>query len=351
MSPVAQRTMQAAILVQQRAPLVVAEVEQPELSVGQVLVRVCASGVCGKQVDELTGRQGPDAYLPHLLGHEGAGVVEEVGPGVTKVTPGQTVILHWMKGSGIDAAPPRFVWNGRTVSAGWVTTFSERTIASENRVTPVELDGAGFDIASLLGCAVTTGLGIVFNNAELKPGQSIVVFGAGGVGLNVLQGARLVSADLIVAVDRPGHKLTQAKAFGATHALDATQEDLEQALRALSGGRGFDAAVDTTGDARIRELCYRLTSHTGRTIFSGVPHHEERITIDSFPIHFGRRILGVHGGDTKPDTDIPRYLRLYQRGQLKLKEQITHRYRLEQVNDAMACVQAGRAGRCVLEMS
>lgn len=342
--------MKAAILVKQRAPLVVADdVEIPPLRVGQVLVKINASGICGKQLDEISGRQGEDTFIPHLLGHEGAGVVEEVGPGVRKVKPGDAVVLHWMRGSGIDAEPPRFSRNGTVISAGWVTTFSDYTIASENRLTPIPPDMPS-DVASLLGCAVTTGLGIVFNNADLKPGQSIAVFGIGGIGLNVLQGAQLVNAYPIVAVDLYDHKLTQAMAFGATHTVNAKQPDLEMALRGLSGIKGFEVTVDTTGNASMRELSYRLTSNTGNTILAGVPHHEERITIDSFPIHFGRRLIGVHGGDTQPDTDIPRYVQLYRRGKLRLDEQITHRYPFEQVNEAIEQVQQGRAGRCVLVM-
>ena len=164
--------MKAAILIEQNAPLEIAEIEIPKLEVGQVLVKVESSGVCGKQIDEISGRQGHDPHLPHLLGHEGAGVVVDVGAGVRKVKAGDRVVLHWIKGLGIDSAPPRFRRNGQVVSAGWVTTFSDYTVASENRLTPVPGD-IGFDVLALLGCAVTTGLGIVFNNANLKPGQSI----------------------------------------------------------------------------------------------------------------------------------------------------------------------------------
>src|SRR6185312_7977302 len=125
--------MKAAILVEQNKPLVVDEVPLPSLSAGQVLVRVQASGICGKQIDEVTGKRGDDPYLPHLLGHEGAGIVEDVGPGVRKVKSGDHVVLHWMKASGIDSAPPRYAWHGRELSAGWVTTFSDQTVVSENR--------------------------------------------------------------------------------------------------------------------------------------------------------------------------------------------------------------------------
>ena len=176
------------------------ELEMPSLDVGQVLVKVEYSGICGKQLDEISGKQGPDPYLPHLLGHEGGGIVAEIGPGVRKVSAGDHVVVHWTKGAGIDSAPPRFKWDGAVISAGWATTFSDYTIVSENRLTTVPKD-LRLDVAALLGCAVTTGLGIVFNNAQLMPGQSIAVFGVGGVGLNVVQGAALVNAYPIVAVD------------------------------------------------------------------------------------------------------------------------------------------------------
>jgi S-(hydroxymethyl)glutathione dehydrogenase/alcohol dehydrogenase len=341
--------MKAAILVEQNAPLVVGEVEPPNLEAGQVLVKVEYSGICGKQMEEISGRRGADQYIPHLLGHEGAGVVQEIGPGVRKVKPGDHVVMHWMKGSGIDSAPPRFERDGVTVSAGWVTTFSQQTVVSENRVTPIDKD-ISLDVASLMGCAVTTGLGIVFNNAELKPGQSIAIFGVGGLGINVVQGAALVNAYPIVAIDLFDDKLDQAKQFGATHTINSSQGDPTAQLKELSGGKGFDATVDVTGNTGVRQAAYNATSNTGRTIYAGVPHHDEQITIDSFPLHFGRRVIGSHGGETKPDVDIPRYLELYKSGKLKLDEQISHRFVLDDINDAVEVVQKGQATRCLISM-
>ena len=341
--------MKAAILVKQNAPLDVAEVDIPALDVGQVLVKVHYSGICGKQLEEISGKRGEDPYLPHLLGHEGSGVVVETGPGVRKVKAGDHVVLHWIKGPGIDSSPPRFSSNGTAISAGWVTTFSEYTVASENRVTviPEEME---LDVASLLGCAVTTGLGIVFNNLGLLPGQSIAVFGVGGVGLNVIQGASLVNAHPIVAIDLYDNKLKQAVEFGATHTINASNGDVTTLLTEISGGHGFDATVDVTGNNEIRQTAYNATTNTGKTVFAGVPHYREQITIDSFPLHFGRQVFGSHGGETRPDIDIPRYSRLYQLGKLKLKEQITHRYPLADINEAVKVVQSGDAGRCVICM-
>ena len=342
--------MKAAILVAQNSDLVVAEVNLPELGVGQVLVKVAWSGICGKQLEEIDGKRGEDPYLPHLLGHEGAGEVIEVGAGVSKVKSGDHVVMHWMKSAGIDSAPPRFIWDGTEVSAGCVTTFSEYTVVSENRLTPIPTD-VPLDVASLLGCAVITGLGIAFNDAELKPGQSIAIFGVGGIGLNVVQGAALVNAHPIVAIDLYDHKLEMASAFGATHGCNSSNGDAKSLLMDLSGGRGFDVTVDTTGDTRVRQLAYETTTNTGKTILAGVPPIDAEISIDSFPLHFGRQIFGSHGGSSQPDGDIPRYLQLYRLGKLNLEGLITHRRRLDEINEAVAIVRDGQVGRCVISMS
>ena len=341
--------MRAAVLVEQHAPLVIAEVEIPPLAVGQVLVRVAYSGICGTQLNEIRGTRGGDRFLPHLLGHEGSGAVVEVGPGVRKVKPGEPVVLHWMKGSGIDAVAPTFRRNGATVSAGCITTLGEYAVVSENRLTPIPADVKP-DAACLLGCAVTTGLGIVLREAAVRPGQSIVVFGVGGVGLNVIQGAALVSAYPIIAVDLREDKLRRAVAFGATHTVDAAQADVPEALRALTHGEGFDVAVDTTGNSTVLQTAYDLTGRAGTTVMAGVIHHLQPITIDPYPLHFGRRLIGSHGGSTQPDVDIRRYLQLYRLGRLKLEEQITHRYVLDEINEAIAVAQRGVALRCVIEM-
>ena len=342
--------MKAAVLVKQNAPLEVLDVDIPTLDIGQVLVKVEYSGICGKQIDEITGRQGDDPHIPHLLGHEGSGVVVETGPGVRKVKVGDRVVLHWIKGTGIDSLPPRFSHNGKTLSAGWVTTFAEYTVASENRMTVVD-DGFDGDILALLGCAVTTGLGIVFNNARLMPGQSIAVFGAGGIGLNVIQGAELVSAYPIVAIDISEEKLKTARAFGATHVINSTVDDPAEALATLTHGNGFDAVVDNTGVNDVRVTAYDATANRGTTIFAGIPPAGERMAIDSFPLHFGRRVVGSHGGETVPEVDIPRYLSLFSQGKLRLRELIDGRYSLDDINEAVDQVRKGRVcGRCVIHM-
>jgi S-(hydroxymethyl)glutathione dehydrogenase/alcohol dehydrogenase len=342
--------MRAAILEQLNAPLVVDDLGlPPTLEVGQVLVDVHYSGICGAQIGEIAGRKGPDRFLPHLLGHEGGGIVRECGPGVTQVKPGDRVVMHWREGSGIRSRPPIYARGAGRVTAGWVTTFNDMAVVSENRLTPVPAD-TPLDVAALLGCAVTTALGIVRHDAQLSIGSSVAVFGCGGVGLNVVQGAAMVSAYPIIAVDIDESKLELAKRFGATHAIDSSTADVRESVRGIVGGQGVDVSIDTTGAVRAIETAYDVSGPTGRTVLVGQPHHAENISIHTLAIQRGKTIVGSEGGQTNPTADIPRYLRLYEAGRLRLDELITHRFPLADVNTALDEVRAGRVGRCVIEM-
>lgn len=342
----------AAILVEQRKPLVLAQIDLPDtLEAGQVLVRVLYSGICGSQIGEIDGAKGEDKFLPHLLGHEGVAEVLAVGPGVRYVRPGDTVVMHWRKGRGIDAATARYSWQGRAVNAGWVTTFNEHAVVSENRLTPIAPD-SDLEVAPLYGCAVTTGFGVVLNNARLKIGESVVVYGAGGVGLNIVQAASMVSAYPVVAVDLHDAKLELARELGATHVVNAKRESPEQAIAAISGAEGVDCFVDNTGVPAVIELGYRLTKPQGRVVLVGVPKRGNDITLHSLPLHFGKGLAGSHGGESHPELDIPRYQNLYRHGRLKLRELITDRFRLEEINVAIERMRDGAIrGRCLVRMS
>ncbi|RMH51347.1 MAG: dehydrogenase [Zetaproteobacteria bacterium] len=343
--------MRAAILTRIGAPLTIAEVELPgRLAAGQVLVRVHYSGICGSQIGEIHGVKGEDRYLPHLLGHEGSGEVVATGPGVRHVRPGAKVVLHWRKGAGIEADPPAYRWNGARLNAGWVTTFNEYAIVSENRLTPIP-DGTDMKTAALFGCAVTTGFGVIEHDAELRIGESVVVFGAGGVGLNIVQAAALRSAWPIIAVDRYADRLALAARLGATHTIDNSKEDACAAIREIAGAKGVDLFVDNTGQPAVIEAGYRLTQPRGRVVLVGVPKQGEEIHIHSLPLHFGKRITGSHGGGAQPELDIPRYMRLVRARGLRLEELITQVVPLEEINQAITDLQRGAiAGRCLIEM-
>ena len=339
--------IKAAILETLHSPLVIDDIEVPPLDCGQVLVQICQSGICGAQLGEIDGKKGEDKFLPHLLGHEGGGIILETGPGVTHVRKGDHVVLHWRKGAGIQARASKYLWNGRTVNSGWVTTFNECAVVSENRLTPIGKD-IPFEVAALMGCAVTTALGLINNLAHLKIGQSIAIFGCGGVGLNVVQGAAMVSADPIIAIDIYDEKLELAREFGATHLINSTKLDVREQVRNIVGSAGVDVFVENTGLVRLIETAYALTASTGKTILVGVPKHDEDITIHSLPLHFGKVLTGCEGGSTDPAVDIPRYLKLYQRDKLKLDRLITHRMPFAEINAALDKVRSGEVGRCVL---
>jgi S-(hydroxymethyl)glutathione dehydrogenase/alcohol dehydrogenase len=340
----------AAILTELNTPLVVDEIDVPKLECGHVLVEVHCSGICGAQLGEIAGVKGPDNFLPHLMGHEGGATVLETGPGVSTLSKGDRVVMHWRKGVGIQARPASYEWNGRTVNAGWVTTFNEYAVVSENRLTVIPED-IDFEIAALMGCAVTTGLGIINNDAAVKIGDSIAVLGCGGVGLNVVQGAAMVSANPIIGIDIYDHKLEMARRFGASHTINSAKSDLREEVRKIVGAKGVDVFVENTGSVRLIELAYELTGKTGRTILVGVPRYDQDITIHSLPLHFGKMLTGCEGGHTNPTTDIPRYLNLHRNGKLKLDGLVTHRFPLDQINDALDAVRSGEAGRCIISFS
>ena len=344
--------MKAAILVEQNTPLVVADVILPErLSFGQVLVKVHYSGICGAQINEIEGVKGPDKFLPHLLGHEGSGIVMEIGAGVKTVKKGDHVVMHWRPSDRLQSETPSYSWNGQRVNAGWVTTFNEYAVVSENRLTTIPGD---FDmkLAPLFGCAVTTAMGVINNDAQLKIGQSVVIFGLGGVGVNIVQAADMVSAHPIVGVDLFESKLEMARRFGATHGFNSNKTpDLGAEIRNVVGQNGADVVVDTTGTSRVIELAYELTHPDGKTVLVGVPRKGDNISIYSLPLHFRKVLTGSHGGNAEPHVDIPRYVRLHHAGKLKLDGLITHEFRLDQINEAIEMLKNGRVGRCVIAMS
>ncbi|MFA4987524.1 MAG: zinc-binding dehydrogenase [Candidatus Brocadiia bacterium] len=336
-------------MVEQKHPLAIAEIRLPEkLEYGQVLVKIFYSGICGSQLNEIDGIKGPDRFLPHLLGHEGSAEVLEIGDGVTCVGPGDRVVLHWRRGAGIQAPVARYSQGDKQINAGWVTTFNEYAVISENRMTKIPPD---FDmrLAPLFGCAIPTAYGVIHNDAKLKSGESLVIFGAGGVGAALCTIGALASAYPIIAVDINSYKLEQAKKHGATHTIDSAREDTEKAILELLPG-GADVVVDTTGVKPVRELSFKLTNATGVNVLVGVPRKGEEMSINSFQLHFDKRITGSHGGDAQPDRDIPRLIRLQQAGKYSLEQMITKEYSLERINEAIADMRAGQLIRCVVKM-
>lgn len=345
----------AAILVRQQEPLRLTEVEIPPLRFGQVLVEVSCSGICGSQLGEIDGVKGPDPWLPHLLGHEGVGRVLECGEGVSSVRPGDRVVLHWRPGRGIQAPCPAYESAGLgRVNAGWVTTFNRHAVISENRLTPIG-SGLSDGAAALMGCAVTTGFGVVNQNAHVKIGESVVVWGAGGIGLSIVQAAAMAGAYPVVAIDRFPNRLELAGRLGATDRLlaeaDASPDALIASIRERVGPAGADVVVDNTGHPAVIAAAYHATSATGRTILVGVPKAGAEVRIPTLPLHFEKVLTGSHGGESRPEREIPRYEKLVAAGRLPLDDLVTASFPLEEINEAIAAMRSGTtAGRVMIRM-
>lgn len=345
-------TFRAAVLAEQGKPLVLDELEVPALRFGQVLVEIHCTGICGAQINEIDGAKGPDAFLPHLLGHEATATVLEIGEGVTTVAVGDTVVCHWRKGSGVQAPTP--VYESKTfgrVNAGWVTTFSELAVLSENRVTPIPVD---FDpeAGALFGCAVTTAMGVLNNDARLGIGQSVAVLGTGGVGLSLVQLAAMIAANPIIAVDRHRPRLDLARTLGATHAIEAGDSSLVDEVRKIVGADGVDVAIETTGIADVIEAAYEMTSPRGRMVLVGVPTKAARKpSLYTLPLHFDKVLTGSEGGGSQPDVDIPKLVRLVRAGKLDFGALVGRRYGLDEINDAISDLRSGAVpGRCLVWM-
>lgn len=339
----------AAILVETGKPLVLDDIEIPKLQPGQVLVEIQYSGVCHTQVLECRGHRGEDKFLPHCLGHEGSGIVREIGAGVTKVKPDDQAILSWIKGSGANVMGTQYSWAGRKVNSGAITTFSRYSVISENRLTPLP-NRIDMKEAALLGCAVPTGVGSVWNTAEARPGQSIVIFGTGGVGLSAIAGMVIAGCAPILAVDLNPNRLELAKKVGATHLINPAQGDVVQQIMKVCPG-GVDIAIEATGrPAVMQQALACVRSQGGVAVVIGNAREGETLTIDPKQLNQGKQLRGTWGGDNVPDRDYPRYCKLIEAGRLDLRAILSEPYPLERINEALDALEQGMVGRPLIGM-
>ncbi|MEI6242999.1 MAG: zinc-binding dehydrogenase [Chlamydiota bacterium] len=338
----------AAILVETKKPLVIDEIEIPPLKAGQVLIKILYSGICHTQLLEVRGHRGPDAFLPHCLGHEGSGIVEETGLGVSKVKAGDNVILSWMKGSGHNVLGSQYTWNGKKVNAGAITTFSHHAIISENRLTVIPKDFP-MKQAALIGCALPTGLGAVFNTAKPSPGQSIAIFGCGGIGLSAIQGAKIAGCLPIIAVDIHPEKLAMAKKMGATHLINSSEQDPVPAIQKICE---LDFAIESSGKTKVMDQALQSVRNQGGTaVILGNAHQGELLFIDPKQLNAGKRLLGSWGGENIPDIHFPRYCRFIKEGFLQLDPFSSHTYSLDEADKALEDLENGKVLRPLLDMS
>jgi S-(hydroxymethyl)glutathione dehydrogenase / alcohol dehydrogenase len=334
--------MKAAVLVEIDKPLEIKNVELTELKVGQVLVKVIVSGLCGAQLHEIKGYKGNAKFLPHLMGHEGCGIVEEIGPGVSTLKVGDKVVMHWRPGSGIEAPFPTYIMDGKNMSSGKVTTLSEYSIVSENRLTVVPQNTPP-ELCAILGCALTTAMGIIDNEVDLKFGESVAVIGTGGVGLNLIQAAAMKSACPIIAIDTNASKKDLCVEMGA--------QEFHTSIDDIQGK--VDIVIDTTGIPEVISKGISILSNTGRMILVGQPAPGKFVEVMNAVNLFngvGQSIKATQGGKTNPQEDIPRYVNLHQKGLLNINKLITHTFTLDEVNDAFDLLKTGNAGRIMIKI-
>lgn len=340
----------AAILVETGRSLELGELEMPPIQSGQALVEIAFSGVCHTQLLECRGLRGEDRFLPHCLGHEGSGTVLEIGDGVQRVSAGDQVILSWIKGSGADVPSTRYDWDGRTVNSGAITTFSRHAVISENRLTPVGSD-ISLPAAALVGCAIPTGAGVVFNTANAQRGESVAVFGCGGVGLCAVAAASAAGCAPIIAVDRIASKLEIARMMGTTQTVCVDEQDPIEAIAAICQA-GVDIAVEATGRPEVMELALQVVHpRGGRAVVVGNAPFGARMSLDPGQLNLGKQLLGTWGGDSEPDRDYANYCEMVAGDKLKIGPLLEARYRLEDVNQALDDLEHGRVLRPLLEMA
>ncbi|HEY1636669.1 MAG TPA: Zn-dependent alcohol dehydrogenase [Acidimicrobiales bacterium] len=364
----------AAVLIGIDEPLEIrddVEVEAPHA--GEVKVRMAASGVCHSDLSVQNGTLLGGA--PMVLGHEGAGVVEEVGPGVTKVAPGDHVVISWvpqdgtcfyclrgqpqlceagtqamMTGGLLDGTPRMSSQGAPLPQMAASGTFSEVTVVPEVGAVKIPAD---FDLklGALIGCGVLTGAGAAMNTADIHPGDTVAVVGCGGVGLNVIQGARIAGAAEIIAIDMNETKLSLAKEFGATAVVNASQADPVSQVMEMTAQRGADVAFEVIGLEKTIEQTITMTRRGGQAILVGVPKMDAMINLPAF---FGvvlqeKTIKGCWYGSSDVQRDVPKLIELYKQGQLKLDELVSRTITLEQVNEAFDAMKTGEVARSVIQ--
>ena len=345
------------------------ELESPKRN--EVLVKVGAAGICRSDLHFLKG-EAMYPFLPAIPGHEGSGTVEAVGDGVSMVKPGDRVILSFVPGCGhcnfcetgrpnlcdtatrltagvmLDGTSRLATKDGqRIANMGKVSCFAEYSVVPESGCIPVE-DDFSFENAALVGCSVTTGVGAALYNAKVTPGSTVVVVGSGGVGLNVIQGARIAGAAKIVAVDVIDERLEFALTFGATHTVNANDEDCMQRIRAITDG-GADFAFEVYGGSKTTEMAVELTRKGGTTVIVGLAPLGDHASIDATAlVRLEKTIKGCYYGSARPRQDMPVIVDLYRRKSLEIDRLITRRYSLDQINEAFEELEKGTVGRGVI---
>ncbi len=354
--------MKAAVMHGVNQPLTIEDVEVDEPRQGEVLVKTSASGVCHSDLHFMEGSY--PTQTPIVLGHESAGVVEKVGEGVVNVKPGDRVVIafvtscshcancvqgkpHLCDNTGRLGRNDRLKLNGQPMAQfANMSAFAEYQLVSANACVPVP-DGVPMEVAALVGCSVMTGVGAVSNTAKIPVGSTVAVIGAGGVGLNVIQGAKLAGASRIIAVDLLENKLAAARDFGATDVVDASSDDAVKKVQEITSG-GVDYAFEAIGLAKTAEQCFGMVKRGGKAVVVGMIPVTDSVNLPGVSFLQEKGIIGSFYGSTRQTYDMPWLMELYRQKRLKIDELITKRWKLDQINEAYDSLKQGEVNRSVL---
>jgi S-(hydroxymethyl)glutathione dehydrogenase/alcohol dehydrogenase len=357
--------MRAAVCRAFGQPLTIEEITCDPPGPGEIEVKLAACAICHSDILYAEGAWGGE--LPAVYGHEAAGVISRVGTGVLDLSPGDHVVVTLIRACGhcpscaagtpvtcemrlpLDMKTPLRDRSGQPLVQGlWTAAFAETVVVHASQAVGISKE-VPLDSAALIACGVITGFGAVANTARLRPGDTAVVIGAGGVGLNAIQGAALAGAHTIIAIDTIPGKLTAARKFGATHALSASDANLVAEVHSITGGRGADHVFVTVGARAAFVQAFGLAARSGAIVLVGMPASGVTIDIDPGAIASdNQRILGSKMGGSVIHRDIPQLVALYRQGRLKLDELISNRFTLDQINEAIASSKSGAALRNVI---
>jgi S-(hydroxymethyl)glutathione dehydrogenase/alcohol dehydrogenase len=341
------KTFRAAVLFEPNKPLEIVDLLFPELLNGQVLVRNIYSGVCRSQLMEVEGKRGEDKWLPHLLGHEGVGIVERIGPLVTKVKVGEKVVVGWIPGNGAEAKTPSYMSvEGIEINAGSATTFSEYSVVSENRVYSAP---KGFPdvFLPLFGCALLTGGGMALNHFEKEHHKNILILGFGGVGSAAATILNSSNVSNIAILDESEMRRNQARLMGFSHVYSIEEFNSNYRNELIEK---FDFCIESAGTVATIELGFSLLRKNGRLVFASHPESGARISLDPFELLNGKQILGTFGGGSSPEESIEMIAELLQASPINLEYMLGDTFLLRDINQALEQLKEGQSGRPLIRM-
>lgn len=287
-----------------------------KLEFGQVLVKILFTGICGSQIGEIEGVKGEDKYLPHMLGHEGTGIVVKTGQGVKSVKVGNYVCLHWKKNKTINAKPFNYFCGSRKINSGNVTSFSKFSVISENRLTKIPKIVGKNKVSALFGCCLLTGFGVVKNDLKINVTDRVAIFGVGGLGLANLIYLKKIGVKKIICFDIDQNKLDKSLSLGCSEVFNIKKLKKNEIKNYLLKNN-INKIIENTGNISNIENAYNGLSSNGTLCLVGVPHHKKKIKIHTLPIHFGKRIIGCHGGTNNPKKDINIYINMFKKNNFK----------------------------------